>query len=168
MRNTTFSNTIWPCAIALLLLYWMGAASCSRPAQSANNKSYMPALLKEVALGQDQATVLKLRPTLYPVNNLTASPWEQFTEDLDMENITSAYYNFEKTGNKRLISIELLHKKSDAAATTFKNFGGTVSSNNSQKRERTGTASIYAIQKGNRVIFSIIDTTPKNSPNNDQ
>lgn len=166
MRNTTFSNTIWPCAIALLL-YLMGATACSRPAQSTNNKTYMPAFLKGIELGQDQATVLKLRPALYPVNSLMASSWEQFTEDLDTENITSAYYNFEKTGKKRLVSMELLHKKPDAAATTFNNFGGTVASGNSHKRERTGTISIYAIQKGNRVLFSLVETAPQNSPNND-
>lgn len=46
----------------------------------------------------------------YPVNTLTATPWQQFTEELETTDVPSVYYNFEKTGNKRLVSITLLRK----------------------------------------------------------
>lgn len=166
MRNTTFGNLLWPCAFALLL-YLIGAVACSRPVQSSNNKSYMPALLKGIELGQDQVNVLKLRPALYPVNSLMATTWQQYTEDLDTENLTSVYYNFEKTGSKRLVSIELLHPSVDAATVTFQNFGGVVSADNSRRREQADMPPINAVQKGSRVTFSLVEIMPKNNTNND-
>jgi hypothetical protein len=172
MRNTILSNILWPCALAFLLWCGVGISACSRPAQPTHNthsnKSYLPAFLKGIELGQDQATVLKLRPNTYPVNSLMATTWQQYTEDLEAENMTAAYYNFEKTGDKRLVSLELLHKNAAAAATTFKNFGGTVSSENAQERKRTDTVPIAALHKGNRVTFSLLEKMQKNNPNNNE
>ncbi|MGH1339128.1 MAG: hypothetical protein ACRBFS_23630 [Aureispira sp.] len=153
-----------------LFLFLITFTACSRKTTAANSTPYLPTFLKGVKLGQNQANVLKLRPAAHVVNTLTATQWQQFTEDLEIENFTSAYYDFERTSQQRLVAVALLHKDESSAAATFKNFGGQISKMNTNERSRSeeDKDTIYATKKGRRVTFSLPAALQKNMPSLDQ
>jgi len=83
---------------------------------------YLPDIIKNIELGMSQSTVLNLRSKAYIVHSLQETPKEIYTEDLETEHYTSAYYLFDKTGNKALAEINILHKSREAAEQTIKNY----------------------------------------------
>ena len=170
MRITIATSTIGGILGSFLLLCLLNFSACSRQANTASSKDYLPAFLKEVELGQTQATVLKLRPAAHVVNTLVATPWQQFTEDIPLENYNSVYYDFEKAGERQLVAITILHKDESSTAATFENFGGKISADNPNGRTRQGTAEekIYASQKGRKVTFYLPIAAPENPPTSNQ
>ncbi len=157
--------------MSLLLVLVLAFSACSRKAAPPNEENiYLPTFLKDIQLGQTQQEVLKIRPQAYVVNTTTTTQWEQFTEDLEGNGMTSAYYDFEKAGKKCLVSIALLHRDEGSAEATFKSFGGQVVSNNLYERERTGEddAKIYASKKGRRVTFFLPAARQKSIPSANQ
>lgn len=162
--TTSTLGTLGTCLLLALLTF----SACSRKANANKEQAYLPTFLKEVQLGQSQATVLKTRPNAYVVNTITATTWEEYTEDVDIENYTSVYYSFDKTGDKPLVSIALLHKDEGSAAATFKNFGGEATAENLNERMRTGDQSIHASKKGRRVLIYLPEVIKKRAPTFDQ
>lgn len=170
MNIITWTRPTLRIAGATLLLFLITFSACSRKASTTSNKTYFPSFLKGIKLGQEQAAVLKLRSSAYVVNSLVGTQWQQFTEDLTIDNFTSAYYDFEKTGERQLVSIALLHKSEDSAAATFKNFGGKVTDTNPNERHRSedNDRQLYATKKGRRVTFYLPVALQKNTPSADQ
>lgn len=170
MRITIANSTRVGILGSFLLLCLLNFSACSRKATTANSKDYLPAFLKGVELGQPQATVLKLRPAAHVVNTLVATPWQQFTEDIELEDYTSVYYDFEKTGEKQLVAITILHKDQSNTTATFENFGGKISADNPNGRTRQGATEekIYASQKGRKVTFYLPIAAPENPPTSNQ
>lgn len=170
MRMMITKSTLFGVLGSILFLCLIHFSACSRQANAANAKNYLPTFLKDIQLGQDQATVLKLRPAAHVVNTLVETPYQQFTEDIELEDYTSVYYDFEKTGEKRLVAISILHKDEESTAATFENFGGEVSKDNPNGRTRSGEGEekIYATQKGRKVKFYLSSATPKTPPASNQ
>lgn len=112
----------------ILIITLFSACVGSKPNSDAKEQ-YLPDLIKNVELGMTQSAVLKLRNKAYIVNSVQETPREVYTEDLETEEYTSVYYLFEKTGDKALAEINILHKSKEAAEQTIKAYFGEQKNN---------------------------------------
>jgi hypothetical protein len=162
----------------LLFVIISSFVACSRQAKTesittekeTNTIPYLPSFLKDVYLGQAQEAVLAKRADAHVVNTLTATQWQQYTEDVNQSNLTSVYYDFEQSGAKRLVAVALLHKDEGSAEATFKKFGGSLVDNQLNERVRTGEdkTTVYALRTSRRVTFMLPVARPKDLPSNDR
>jgi hypothetical protein len=107
----------------ILIITVFSACVGSKPNSDAKEQ-YLPDVINNIELGMSQSAVLKLRNKSYIVNSVQETPREIYTEDLEGEKYTSVYYLFDKTGEKSLAEINILHKSKDAAEQTIKDYFG--------------------------------------------
>lgn len=126
-------NTNLTTNILILIIITLFTACTSNKNNTMQKEQYLPDIIKNVELGMPQSAVLRLRKKAYIVNSVQETPREIYTEDLETSSYTSVYYLFEKTGNKALVEINILHQDKAAAEQTINNYFG-VSKNKKQNQ----------------------------------
>lgn len=124
MKNNTFTPPSTFSSFFILLITILISACAGSQLDSKTSAQYLPDIIKNVELGMAQNTVLHLRKKAYIVNSVQETPREIYTEDLATEKYTSVYYMFDKTGDKALAEINILHKSKEAAEQTIKDYFG--------------------------------------------
>lgn len=124
MKNY-ITSPLFPLSSGFFILIITTLTACIGSKTSTEaEEQYLPDIIKNVELGMSQSKVLKLRNKAYVVNSVQETPREIYTEDLESENYTSVYYLFDKTGDKKLAEINILHKSKEAAEQTIKAYFG--------------------------------------------
>lgn len=121
-HNSSLQLTLFS-GFFILIITIFSACVGSKP-NSGIKEQYLPDVIKNIELGMAQSAVLKIRNKAYIVNSVQETPREIYTEDLETENHTSVYYMFDKTGDKTLAEINILHKNKKAAEQTIKAYFG--------------------------------------------
>jgi hypothetical protein len=124
MKNHTSTPLLTLFSGFFILIITIFSACVGSKANSDSQEQYLPDVIKNIELGMAQSAVLKLRNKAYIVNSVQETPREVYTEDLETEQYTSIYYLFDKTGEKALAEINILHKSKDAAEQTIKDYFG--------------------------------------------
>jgi flagellar hook protein FlgE len=125
MKNRTAAPLLTLFSGFFILVITVFSACVGSKTDSETKEQYLPTIIKNIELGMSQNMVLNLRKKAYIVNSVQETPREIYTEDLETENYTSVYYLFDKTGNKNLAEINILHKSKEAAGQTIKAYFGT-------------------------------------------
>lgn len=124
MKNRTPAPLLALFSGFFILVITIFSACVGTKTDSETKEQYLPDIIKNIELGMSQSAVLKLRNKAYIVNSVQETPREIYTEDFETENYTSVYYLFDKTGDKALAEINILHKSKEAAEQTIKAYFG--------------------------------------------
>lgn len=129
MKNQTLTPLATLFSGFFILIITVFSACVGSKSNTEIKEQYLPDVIKNIELGMSQSTVLKLRNKAYIVNSVQETPREVYTEDLETENYTSVYYLFDKTGDKNLAEINILHQSKEAAEQTIKAYFGAQKNN---------------------------------------
>ena len=155
MKNAQFTPLLTLFSGFFMVIITVFSACVGSKSTSETNQQYLPDLIKNIELGMAQSNVLKLRNKAYPVHSVQETPKEMYTEDLKTEKYTSVYYFFDKTGDKALTEINILHQSKEAAEQTVKVYFGAQKSHNQTlwyKKLKDGTT-IHATWRKQKVFI---------------
>ncbi|CAA6828778.1 MAG: Unknown protein [uncultured Aureispira sp.] len=124
MKNQPSTPLITLFSGFFILIITVFSACIGSKSKSETKEQYLPDVIQNIELGMAQSSVLKLRNKAYIVHSVQETPREIYTEDLKTEKYTSVYYLFDKTGNKALAEINILHQSKEAAEQTIKAYFG--------------------------------------------